>query len=135
VKHLCISIVSKKILYTSRNYPGTVHDKVMLEEESQKARLPDSIKKLFDLGFYGIGKEYNNVIMPNKKPKGKSLKQNEKRKNRIISRVRVKIENAFAGVKRLRIVYNVSRIKRDYFENLIFTISCGLWNYYLVQEW
>lgn len=69
--------------------------------------------------------------MPKKKPKGRGLTEKEKKANRKISRIRVRIENAFSGVKRLRIVYNVSRIKRSEFINLTFIVACGLWNFYL----
>lgn len=121
-------------MYASRHYPGMTHDKTMLEEESKKEKLPSNIEKLFDLAFIGINSVYPNAILPNKKPKGKILSKRKKMKNRIISRVRVKIENSFAGVKRFRIVYNVSRIKRDDFIDLVFAVACGLWNYYLVQK-
>ena len=124
----------KMILYASRHYPGRVHDKRVLENESKKKKLPDRIKKLFDLAFLGLETEYENVIMPKKKPKGKALTDKQKDSNRKISRVRVRIENAFAGVKRLRIVYNVSRTKRDEFIDLTFTVSCGIWNFYLMKN-
>ena len=111
-----------------------MHDKRVLEEESKKKKLPNGIKKLFDLAFLGLGSEYENVIMPKKKPKGKELTGAQKKFNRKISRVRVRIENSFAGVKRLRIVYNVSRTRRDDFIDLTFKVSCGIWNYYLIKN-
>ena len=89
---------------------------------------------MFDLAFLGLESEYENVIMPKKKPKGKELTEKQKKSNKKISSVRVKIENAFAGVKRLRIVYNVTRTRRDEFINLTFAVSCGLWNYYLANN-
>jgi hypothetical protein len=116
-------------LYASRHYPGRVHDKRVLEKESKKKKFPHGIRKLFDLAFLGLESEYENVIMPKKKPKGKELTDKQKKSNRKISRVRVRIENAFAGVKRLRIVYNVSRTKRDEFIDLTFKVSCGIWNF------
>jgi hypothetical protein len=121
------------ILYASRHYPGITHDKTMLEEESQQEKLPEKIEKLFDLAFIGVDSYYHNAILPNKKPKGRELTKRQKKQNRIISGIRVKIENSFAGVKRLRIVYNVSRIRRDDFIDLVFSVSCGLWNYYLLE--
>ncbi len=106
----------------------------MLTKESEKKKLLQSIKKMFDLAFLGLESEYKNVIMPKKKPKGKELTEKQKKSNRKISSVRVKIENAFAGVKRLRIVYNVTRTRRDYFIDLTFIVSCGIWNYYLAHN-
>lgn len=120
-----------EILYASKHYPGSVHDKTVLEEESKDNKLPNHIKKMLDLGFLGIEHQYDNVIMPKKKPKGRELTESQKKSNRKISRTRVRIENAFAGVKRLRITTYTSRAKRNFFINLIFLLSCGLWNFYL----
>jgi hypothetical protein len=106
----------------------------MLIEESRKRKLPQRIEKFFDLAFLGMDSGYDNVVMPRKKPKGKELTQKQKRSNRKISRIRVRIENAFAGVKRLRIVYNVSRTRRNDFIDLTFRVACGLWNYYLSES-
>ncbi len=103
----------------------------MLEEESKIERLSEEIKKLFDLAFYGIEKDYKNVVMPNKKPKGKNLTDKQKLRNKQISRIRVRIENAFAGVKRLRITSFTTRAKRNEVIDLRFSLSCGLWNFYL----
>jgi hypothetical protein len=111
-----------------------VHDKTILEEESKTERLLDGTKKLVDLAFLGIGNEYNNVYMPVKKPKGKELTSMQKEKNKKLSRTRVKIENAFAGVKRLRVVAYTSRAKRDTFINMIFLLACGIWNFYLYAK-
>lgn len=123
-----------KILYASKHYPGKTHDKTMMIEESRKRKLPQRIEKYFDLAFLGIDSDYDTVVMPEKKPKGRELTQQQKRSNRKISRIRVRIENAFAGVKRLRIVYNVSRTRRNDFIDLTFCVACGLWNYYLVNS-
>ena len=120
------------ILYASKSYPGTIHDKTMLEEESSEVGLPQKLKILFDLAFLGITN--TNAVMPNKKPKGKELTKSQKKKNRAISKIRVKIENSFAGVKRLFITYNVCRIRNEKLIDLVFTVSCGLWNYYLNEN-
>jgi len=106
----------------------------MLKEESLQKELPQNIDKLFDLGFLGIEADYKNAVLPCKKPKGRELTKKQKKRNRLISRIRVKIENSFSGVKRLRIVYNISRIRRDDFIDLVFSVCCGLWNYYLIQR-
>lgn len=119
------------ILYASKHYPGKMHDKTMFEEESKRKKLSNGIKKMFDLAFYGLESEYEKVIMPKKKPKGKELTEKEKEKNRKISGVRVRIENAFAGVKRLRITTYTNRAKRNEFINMFFRLACGIWNFYL----
>ena len=135
LKNLCISEKNKYILFVSETYPGKEHDKTIFINEKLYKRLPDKIKKYMDLAFYGIEKEaIKNILMPKKKPKGKELTVIDKKNNKIISQTRVLIENAFAGVKRLRIVYDVFRnIKEDFADN-VFWISCGLWNFYLCSR-
>ena len=134
MKHLCIVTSTTEVLYASRYYPGIMHDKTMLEEESRTEKLHPKIKKLFDLAFIGVEKDYPDAVLPNKKPKGRELTKRQKQQNRKISRIRIKVENSFAGVKRLRIVYNVCRILRDDFIDLVFNVSCGIWNYYLANN-
>lgn len=134
MKHLCVADGNKRILYASKHYPGKTHDKTMLVAESEEKKMSQKITKLFDLAFLGIDSDYKNVVMPIKKPKGKELTEKQKKSNRKFSAIRVKIENAFAGVKRLRIVYNVSRVKRDEFIDATFIAACGLWNYYQTEK-
>ena len=52
----------------------------------------------------------------------------EKRHNRKISRVRVRVEHALSGVKRARAVKDVLRNTKDGFSDLIILIACGLHN-------
>ena len=53
-----------------------------------------------DLGFLGVQKQYDNIRIPHKKPRGGELTQEQKSENRALSQSRVVCENAFAGVKR-----------------------------------
>lgn len=131
MKYLCVANKKTNVLYASKHYPGKMHDKTIFEEESKDKTIPENLTKMFDLAFFGIDKHYKNVIMPKKKPKGRELTRFQKEKNKKISRIRVKIENAFAGVKRLRVAVYTSRAKRDCFMDLIFMLSCGIWNFYL----
>jgi len=48
--------------------------------------------------------------------------------------MRVLVENALAGVKRLRIVTDVFRNKKKDFDDQAMFISCGLWNYHLAVK-
>jgi hypothetical protein len=56
------------------------------------------------------------------------LTRAEKRHNRKISRVRVRVEHALSGVKRARAVKDVLRNTKDGFSDLIILIACGLHN-------
>ena len=52
----------------------------------------------------------------------------EKRSNRKLGRVRVRVEHALAGVKRCRIVKDVLRNTADGVSDAVMETSCGLHN-------
>ena len=88
-----------------------------------------------DLGFQGVQKLKPDlsIVMPKKKPKGKERTAEEKKQNKALSRIRIVVENTMAGIKRLRIVSDVFRNRKEGFEDQVMLISCGLWNYHLAQ--
>ncbi len=98
-------------------------------------------KVLVDLGYLGIKKDYQNcirkIIIPDKKPRKSKknpkpeLTPNQKEKNRIKSQVRIKVENAICGAKRMNIVSQLFRNKSSFFNDLVMEISCSIWNFHL----
>jgi hypothetical protein len=56
------------------------------------------------------------------------LTAKEKKRNRKISEIRVKVEHAISGVKRSRIVKDVLRNTKDGFSDLVMVIACCLHN-------
>jgi len=67
-------------------------------------------------------------VSTEKKPRKKELTVKEKESNRKLSRIRVKVEHAIAGIKRSRIVKDVFRNTKDNFSDLVMVIACGLHN-------
>ena len=63
-----------------------------------------------------------------KKPRKKELTTKEKENNRKMSKIRVKVEHAIAGIKRSRIVKDVLRNTKDDFSDLVMVIACSLHN-------
>ena len=63
-----------------------------------------------------------------KKPRGGCLTDEEKERNRELSRVRVRVEHSLAGVKRSRSVKDVLRNTKDDFSDLAMAAACGLHN-------
>jgi hypothetical protein len=94
--------------------------------------IPEVIPIAVDLGFLGIQKEYENIEIPHKKPRGGSLSEEQKQENREKSRRRVRCENAFAGVKRYGIVSAVDRNPVSEFDDRSMVTATGLWNFYLM---
>ena len=66
-------------------------------------------------------------MMPKKKPKNGPLTETEKVENRVISALRMPIENVFAGLKRMQCLYNVYRNRNGQDDKFIF-LAAGLWN-------
>jgi len=99
-KHLAAVDENKRVLVLTPAREGKVHDKRLLDEEDLAAAVPDEIAIEVDLGFQGVQKQYVNIRIPHKKPRGGELTPEQKSQNTELSRERVLCENAFAGVKR-----------------------------------
>lgn len=85
---------------------------------------------LADSGYQGIQELHSNALIPRKKPKGGTLTEPEKRYNRMLASVRVKVENVLAWLKRFRILAERYRNRRRRF-GLRFNLIAGLYNYEL----
>lgn len=93
-KHITGSSRQKRVLILTQARAGTVHDKRQLEEELVE-QIPDEVAVEGDLAFQGLQKEYVNIHLPHKKPKGKELSEQQKAENREFSRQRVKCVACF----------------------------------------
>lgn len=135
-KNLIISDKKKKIGFLSRTAEGKEHDFTVLKEQAPPEYIPKKIKKHMDLGFKGFDKQYpgHSISMPQRKPRTKELSKAQKKQNKKKSGVRVLVEHAIGGVKRLRIVTDVFRNRVKGFDDQAILISCGLWNYHLAES-
>jgi hypothetical protein len=131
-KHLAAVDEGKRVLVLTGARAGKVHDKRLLDEVEMVQGIPAEIVIAVDLGFLGLQKEYDNIEMPHKKPRGGSLSEDQKQENREKSSRRVRCENAFAGVKRYRIVSDVYRNRVSDFDDRSMLTATGLWNFYLM---
>jgi hypothetical protein len=125
VKNLAISDPLGYLLYVSPSFEGTTHDKTIWDT-LQIAE--SSVNWLADLGFLGIDEEYPNVVLPFKKPKKKELSELKKQVNKALSSCRVRIEHAFSGVKRLKIIRNKIRLKSYDVRDQVMRIATALHN-------
>jgi len=132
-KNIVICDRNKRIGFLGKTTQGKEHDFPMLKSEDVLSHIPKDVMAHCDLGFQGIGKEFPEVqsVLPQKKPRGRELSADEKEQNKVKSRVRILVENALAGVKRLRIVSDVYRNRVKDFDDLAMLICSGLWNYHL----
>ncbi len=131
-KHLAATDPAKRVLLLSKAREGKLHDKKFHDEEDIAGSVPDEIPVDLDLGFLGVDKQYGNIRIPHKKPKGGELSQEQKAENRALSQLRVVCENAFAGVKRYGAVSAVYRNRIEEFDDHLMLTAAGLWNFYLM---
>lgn len=131
-KHLAAVDETKRVLVLSKAREGKLHDKRFHDEADIAGSVPDEIPIEVDLGFLGLQKEYNNIHLPHKKPRGGELSDAQKQENRTLSQSRVVCENAFAGVKRYNAVSVVYRNRIKDFDDHLMLTAAGLWNFYLI---
>ena len=130
-KHVTGSTRKKRIILLSKAKAGKVHDKKQLDEEDWVSNIPDTVVIEGDLGYQGLQKEFVNVRLPHKKPKGQELTEAQKQENREFSSQRVKCEHAHAGMKRYNSVTAVYRNRIPDFDDRLMLNAAGLWNFYL----
>ena len=130
-KHTTGSTRKKRIILLSKAKAGKVHDKKQLDENDWVSNIPDAIVIEGDLGYQGLQKEFVNVRLPHKKPKGQELTEAQKQENREFSSQRVKCEHAHAGMKRYNSVTAVYRNRVPDFDDRLMLNAAGLWNFYL----
>ena len=134
-KNIVVTDRHKKIGLLGKTTNGKEHDFSMLKKDNLLEYIPEDIPIYFDLGFQGVEKQFPKLtsILPKKKPKGKELTEDDKERNKEKSRIRILVENAIGGVKRLRIVSDIFRNKKINFVDTAMLIACGIWNYHLTQ--
>ena len=121
LKNQIITDKKGKILAVTKSLPCKKHDKKLFDES--KILFPENSDLTCDLGYYGA----NGVTLPNKKPKGKKLTEEEKRYNRELSKRRITVEHSIGKMKIYQILSQRFRNQRHK-HSLIFKNIVGLHN-------
>ena len=129
VKNNILANSNCEVIFLTPTVEGKRHDKKIADESEY--RLPEGSTLLQDTGFQGFSVANVEILLPTKKPSGRELTQNQKDRNRSISRIRVRIEHVVNGVKRYRIVKDKYRNWVRGFADLVMEIACGLHNFRL----
>lgn len=132
-KNIVITDEKKRILILTPSKHGRVHDKKLSDKNMLPRSIPDEVSILTDTGFKGLQKQHPNVLMPQKKPRGGLLTNEEKEMNRLISSVRIGVEHAIGGMKRFRCVSEIYRNKKGLDDRLV-NVAAGLWNLHIQME-
>lgn len=132
VKNNVISERGGQVLFLSDTYEGKKHDKKIADEEGY--RFPDGSTLWQDTGFQGFAPTGVTIQQPKKKPRKAELSDEEKERNRQISRVRIEVEHHIGGIKRCQIVVQKFRNWMDHYIDDVMETACGLHNFRLTHR-
>ena len=121
---LCDS--TQYVHYLSPTEGGRCHDKRLADEYA--LRLPAGSVLRQDLGLLGHAPAGVLVEMPHKKPPKQGLTFSQKLYNQLLSPLRVVIEHAHSGIKRLRMVQDTLRLRGEWRRDTVMVVACGLHN-------
>jgi hypothetical protein len=125
--NIIAGLKSRRVQYLSGTHEGKKHDKRICDEE--QPTFPAGSTLYQDTGFQGYAPTGVHTLQPKKKPRGQELPDEDRERNRLISKVRIIVEHVISGIKRCRIVKDVFRNTRDKFADLVMEIACGLHNF------
>ena len=130
-KNLLLSS-ERRVVYLGPTSPGSVHDKKLADESGLS--FPADALVVKDTGFQGYEPPATDTLQPKKKPRGRELHPIQKTINQLISRVRVTVEHAIAGIKRCHIVADTFRNRRQCFVDEVMLVASGLHNLRVVTR-
>ena len=107
---------------------GKMHDYKLYERSRVKLSKEVGIKA--DSGYQGLQKKHAKVLLPKKQSKLKKLTKEEKRANRELARIRIRVENVIRRLKIFRILAERYRNRRRRL-GLRFNLISGIYNFEL----
>jgi len=131
IKNILIINILCRIIFLGITCGGKKHDKKAADEAGYRSRFPEESRLAQDTGFQGFDAGNAVIIQPKKKPRGGELGEKEKKDNRKISGLRIRIEHAISGVKRYRIVKDKIRNWKKGFRDMVMETCCALHNFRL----
>jgi transposase len=105
---------------------GSQHDKSLYDASRVADRLDEDEAMMGDSGYQGI-QQHHRAVLPDKKPKGGELTDDQKARNHQISQARIVVENTIAQLKTFRVLADRYRHPRNS-HNQVFGIIAGLVN-------
>jgi hypothetical protein len=115
-----------EIMGHSETVPGAKHDKPLYDDSGVGDRLDEDEAMMGDKGYQGIQKD-RLAVLPDKKPKGGELTDEQKTRNRRISHYRIVVENTICQLKTFRVLAHVYRHARESHSD-VFAIVAALVN-------
>ncbi|GFN47065.1 transposase family protein [Candidatus Regiella insecticola] len=79
-------------------------------------------------------KQHPNTLLPKKATRKTPLSPEQKKENKLISGIRITVEHAIAGIKRLGCMNQSLRNRRPFIDDTFILLSAGLWNFHLRRD-
>ena len=114
------------VQYLSPTEGGREHDKRLAD--AYALHLPAGCVLRQDLGLLGHAPAGVQVEMPHKKLPKRELTFSQQLYNQLLSPLRVVIEHAHSGIKRLRMVADTVRLRGEWRRDTVMVVACGLHN-------
>lgn len=137
VKNTVIATACKKILFLGYTIFGSKHDYSLFKTDfSPDQPWFETFKLWVDLGYLGIKTDYEavEINLPHKKPRkskanpAPTLTEAQKEENRLMSKVRVVVENAICGMKRFNVLVAKFRNRKNNLVDDVAILAAGLHN-------
>jgi len=126
VKNMALCDLTQYLHYLSPTEGGRQHDKKLADDYA--LHLPAGSVLRQDLGLLGHAPTGVVVEMPHKKPPKRELTFSQHLYNQLLSPLRVVIEHAHSGIKRLRMVADTLRLRGEWRRDTVMVVACGLHN-------
>ncbi|MDN5868800.1 MAG: transposase [Candidatus Nitrosocosmicus sp.] len=134
VKNLYTVNQKELIIYkTKRRQRGRKHDYNVYK--TNHPNIPKDVLSLFDLGFLGVEKDFQEQTssLPIKKEKGCELTAEQKDYNKDHSRKRIVVEHVICRIKKYRIMNDIFRNRLRKYDRISDTVA-GLVNYRIMNS-
>ena len=131
-KNIVVRDEHRFVVFVSPTAAGHQHDYTLLKESAFLDHLPEGVYCWVDLGFQGMATAYPHVpvVIPDKKPRGGALTDEQQADNFLKASMRVVVEHAIGGLKGLNVIAHVYRNRTDALADQFMRVACGLWNYH-----
>lgn len=119
---------SGRILDVTNSYPGSIHDKTVLDQEKTIEKFDKRVPHRLDSGYQGSQKDHpeHYLILPIKKPRGKELSDLAKEHNTVNSKRRIVAEHALAKIKKYRVFKGEFRQKLTVYNQMFRNVAALL---------
>ena len=131
-RHMQKAIVGtqgRRVGYLGPSKRGARHDKRLLDKTHLISSIPPNVGILLDSGFQGV--RHPGACLPHKATKKRPLAGEQRRWNTLLASLRVDVEHAIGGMKRLNAVAGVYRNRIPNTHDRFNVIAAGIWNYFI----